>query len=110
MQPLPRLDFTGGIQAAHPKPPAADHNALAAALGTYAAKVEYASNDAPFAVFDVFPRKLELTVGAADPKEASLMFVATDVLSYWRNSRAAMASSASASKPKGSMATAARSG
>lgn len=64
------------------KPPAADPNALAAALGTYPAKVEYASNDAPFVVFDVSPRKLEPTAGAADPREASLMFVATDVLSY----------------------------
>ncbi len=64
------------------KPPAADPNALAAALGTYPAKVEYASNDAPFVVFDVSPRKLEPTAGAADPREASLMFVATDMLSY----------------------------
>lgn len=63
------------------KPPT-DPNALAAALGTYPAKVEYASNDAPFVVFDVSPRKLDLTAGAADPKEASLTFVATDVLSY----------------------------
>lgn len=64
------------------KAPATDPNALAAALGTYPAKVEYASNDAPFVVFDISPRTLASTAGAADPKEASLVFVATDVLSY----------------------------
>lgn len=61
---------------------AADPNALAAALGTYPAKVDYASNDAPFVVFDVSPRKLDLGADASNPKEVSLIFVATDVLSY----------------------------
>ena len=81
-RPHDKAPRTHAAAKASAKLPAADPNALAAALGTYPAKVEYASNDAPFVVFDVSPRKLELTASAADPTEASLMFVATDVLSY----------------------------
>ncbi|CAN5901930.1 hypothetical protein BH11PSE13_BH11PSE13_02450 [soil metagenome] len=85
--------------------PAIDPNALAAALGTYPAKVEYASNDAPFVVFDISPRKLELSAGAADPKEALLTFVATDVLSYvnvfmYSASASASAAASTQAEPK----------
>ena len=63
---------------------AVDPDAAAAALGTYPAKVDYVSNDAPFVVFDVSPRKLALgsDTATATAKDASLAFLATDVLSY----------------------------
>jgi len=55
-----------------------DHSPGRSPLGSYPADIRYLSNEAPFVVFDVWPRSL----GAAprDAEAVTLTFVATDAL------------------------------
>lgn len=51
-------------------------------LGSYPAVIEYATNNAPFVVFDIAPRTLAMRAGAKTSRDVSLTFVATDALHH----------------------------
>lgn len=51
-------------------------------LDSHPARIRYVSNDAPFVVFDVSPRSVSGLRGPEEFREATLSFVATDVLRH----------------------------
>ncbi|MDN8618844.1 hypothetical protein [Variovorax ginsengisoli] len=68
----------GGARPARATTVAVNQPTARSPLGSYPAEIRYLSNDAPFVVFDVWPRSLGVTPGDADA--VTLSFVATDTL------------------------------
>jgi hypothetical protein len=60
--------------------PAWGQAAPASPLDSFPAQIEYLSNHAPFVVFDVVPRTLNVVRTAKSFKDVTLNFVATDLL------------------------------
>lgn len=68
----------GGAKPARATTVAVNPPPVRSPLGSYPAEIRYLSNDAPFVVFDVWPRRLGGTTRDADA--VTLSFVATDTL------------------------------